>query len=251
MKISFHRLPTRFVLAITLAATVGLAQEINRDVNPALLYWQAFSQTPNLSEEDRGYFFTNEWRNGSLPARFSQIAHQYDSMFPPLPRARQAHQPCAWGIDLSDGPDTLLPGLAKAKQAALVAALRARLFLQQNNQAAARDELLAAFVLGRNICTDRTLISALVPIAIENIVTGFVAENFHQFSPEILAELVAGMDAAPSRGTVAQCIPTEKLAFQDWFIRKIQQFEIQRHGDQHAILSDVRDMLLRILSNEE
>ena len=75
--------------------------------------------------------------------------------------------------------------------------------LQHGNQADARDDLLAAFVLARNVSRDGTLIGALVQNAIEAIIYATVAQNFGQFSPETLKQLVDGFDAAPARGTMA------------------------------------------------
>ena len=70
--------------------------------------------------------------------------------------------------------------------------------LQHGNQTGARDDLLAAFVLARNVSRDGTLIGALVQYANEAIIYATVAGNFGQFSPETLKQLVDGFDAAPA-----------------------------------------------------
>ena len=84
--------------------------------------------------------------------------------------------------------------------------------LQHGRQDDARDDLLAAFVLGRNAGSDPILISALVQYAIEALDYGTVAQYFGEFSPETLKQLVDGFDAAPARHTMAACIPSEKTS---------------------------------------
>jgi len=63
---------------------------------------------------------------------------------------------------MSEGPYTLMLGLAPAKATAQTARLRVMWHLQNGRQADARDDLLAAFALGRNVTRDGTIISALV-----------------------------------------------------------------------------------------
>ena len=54
----------------------------------------------------------------------------------------------------------MLPYLARAKAVCQAAQLRAVWDLQHGRQEDARDDLLAAFVLGRNVASDGILISA-------------------------------------------------------------------------------------------
>ena len=110
-----------------------------------------------------------------------------------------------------------LPQLARVKAAAQMARLRTMWDLQNGRTTDARDDLLAAFTMGRNGSRDNSLIAVLVQIAAENIIASTVAENFGRFSPETLNELVDGFDAAPARGTVANSIATTEMhAFADW-----------------------------------
>src|SRR2546426_12425864 len=87
------------------------------DINPALLYYQGFSLRPDLAQSDHDYLFTNEWRGQVLDDRFGKLISSFDNSFKLFNRGRFAQVPCDWGLDLSDGPEALLPGLAKAKNA--------------------------------------------------------------------------------------------------------------------------------------
>ena len=60
---------------LTLASTHRVSAEPGErtDINPALIYWQAFAVMPDRSGQD--HLFTNEWRGRALDAEFSkQIA---------------------------------------------------------------------------------------------------------------------------------------------------------------------------------
>ena len=178
-------------------------EQFRTDINPALRYHQAFLVAPDLSQADRDFLFTNDWRGQRLPERVGELLARYDNQFKLVRQAAQAVVPCDWGIDMSPGPATLLPHLARCKAIAQTARLRAMWFLQTRQPTEARDDLLAAFALGRNAARDGVLISALVQIAVENIVCSTVAENFYLFPPEILKQLADGFEAAPPRGTMA------------------------------------------------
>src|SRR5882672_1429231 len=194
------------VATVAMVGPVG-ADQFRTDINPAMLYYQAFNVAPDLNPADRDYLFETEWRGQKLPERFGKLVSRYDNQFKLIRQAARAAVPCDWGIDMSPGPGTLLPHLARCKAIAQAAKLRALWALQQGRETQARDDLLATFTLARNLSRDGVLISALVQVAIENIVGSMVAENFYRFSPETLRQLVDGFAAAPARGTMAACIP--------------------------------------------
>src|SRR6266404_286525 len=206
-------------------AMVGLPQQTRTDINPALQYYQSFIVVPDLQQADKDYLFNNEWRGQKLTERFGSLVAKYDNQFRLLRQAAQETDHCDWGIDMSFGPATLLPQLGRNKAASQMARLRAMWDLQHGREAEARDDLLATFVLARNSSRDGTLISALVQIAMENIICSVIAENFHRFSPETLGQLVAGFESAPPRGTIADCIAPEKAFFRDWIVNKIHELQ--------------------------
>lgn len=224
------------------------ADAFRTDINPALLYFQGFSLRPELAQSDHDYLFTNEWRGRVLDERFDALIATYRKSFKLFHRARFAQVPCDWGLDLTDGPEALLPGLAKAKHVAQAARLRVMWHLQNGRPDSARDDLLAAFAMARNVSTDHVLVSALVQFAMENIVASIVAENFYQFPSETLQQLADGFDSAPPRGLVADCIGvSEHRAFVQYYVRKIEEF---RAEGEPAAIKLVRELLARSLTEE-
>jgi hypothetical protein len=237
-------------IAIAACVPARAAESFRTDINPALLYWQAFAEWRTLPEADHGYVYTNQWQGRLLPDELGKHLAKYDNAFKLIRRAAHSKVKCDWGYDLSDGPETLLPGLAKAKLAAQTARLRVIWHLQRGDQASARDELLGVFALGRNLSTDGILISALVQLAIENIVIGAVAENLHQLNPETLRQILAGLESAPARGTIAQCIPAERHSFAAWMLRKLDQFKAETSEDK-AVVERMRETMRKSFTGDE
>jgi len=157
------------------------APQFRTDINPALRYYQSYLEAPKLDEDEQQYLFKSEWRGEVLDQQFGELIKRYDIQFRFLREAAHSKAPCEWGVDLTEGPDALLPGLAPAKATAQTARLRVMWHLQNGRQAEARDDLLTVFALARNLSHDGVLISALVQIAMENILASVVAENFYRF----------------------------------------------------------------------
>jgi hypothetical protein len=231
-------------LVIGAGALLSLsAQSLRTDINPALRYYQAFLVAPDISEADFDFLATNNLWSPILPKKFGGIVARYDPEFKLVRLAANSTVPCDWGIDMTEGPATLLPQLARCKGVMQGARYRVAWHLQQNHQADARDDLLAAFTLARNVSRDGTLISVLVQIAAEAIGSDIIIENFGKFSTESLQQLVQGIDSAPARGTVAASISFEKVAFHDWLLRKIFELQKANPGVDSKVMAGIHDLL--------
>ena len=89
---------------------VARGETFRTDINPALLYYRAFLLAPEpMSEADRNYLESGKGKEQKLPERFGRIVAGYDNEFLLVRQAAHATVPCDWGIDLSAGPNTLLP----------------------------------------------------------------------------------------------------------------------------------------------
>jgi hypothetical protein len=232
------------LLILTGTILISRAEPYRTDINPALLYYRAFLLAPDpISDVDRDYLWSKEGKEKKLPERFGQIVAGYDHQFLLVRQAAHATVPCDWGIDWSPGPDIRLPHLARAKAVAQAAQLRAVWNLQHGRQDDARDDLLAAFILGRNVGSDPITINALVQDAIEALEYGTVAQHFGEFSPETLKRLVAGFDAAPARRTIAACIPTEKTCVYDWVLNRLLKLQKANPDDDAKVMAGLREML--------
>jgi hypothetical protein len=240
------------LLMLTVSHVDWASETARTDINPALLYYQAFLLAPEpMSSSDMDYLFSQPGRSQPLPDRFGNIFTSYDSQFKLVRQAAQARVPCDWGIDLTAGPGTLLPHLARCKGVIQAARFRVMWELQHGQQAEARDDLLAAMALGRNTSRDGTLISALVQIATEAIACSTVAEDFGQFSPETLQQLADGLEALPARGTVAQSMTTEKACFHDWLERKVVELKQESGGDEKKAMAAIQQLFASMEGGDE
>ncbi len=228
------------VLTGSLLAAPG--DPLRTDINPALVYYRAFLMTPEpMSEADRKYLESKKGKEQNLPERFGKILAGYDSQFLLVRQAAQATVPCDWGIDLSPGPNLPLPQLARAKAVAQAAQWRAVWALEHGRPEEARDDLLAAYVLGRNSARGDFLIGVLVQQMIEALDYGTVAQHFGEFPPETLKQLVDGFEAAPARRTMADCMPGEKHAFFDWMVRRLEELQKAHPQDDAKALAGFRE----------
>jgi hypothetical protein len=230
------------LLILTGTVLVSRAETYRTDINSALLYYRSFLMPwQPMSDADRNYLSTKQGMEQKLPERFGPVVANYDNQFSLVRQAAHSTVSCDWGLDFSDGPNLMLPHLARAKAVAQTAQLRAVWDLQHNRQDDAREDMLAAFVLGRNAANDGLLISALVQNAMEAIVYSTVAQNFGEFSPETLKQLVDGFDAAPARHTISTCVPTEISAFYDWQVNKIRELQKAYPKDEAKVMAGFHD----------
>jgi hypothetical protein len=236
------------LLILTLPTARG--EPFRTDINPALLYYRAFLLAPDpMSDADRNYLESKQGREQKLPERFGPIVTNYDKQFLLVRQAARATVPCDWGVDLSAGPNTLLPHLGRARTVVQVAQLRAVWELQHGRPEDARDELLASFVLGRNAGKNAFLIGALVQCAIEGQTCGTVAQHFGEFPPQILKALEEGFDAAPARCPMAACVPTGKY-YGHWILLKFQEMQKAHPGDDAKVMAGLRDMVLAVTDHD-
>jgi hypothetical protein len=232
-------------LLLGMAVVVRAQETFRTNINPALIYYRADLLAPRWDAGDRDYIFTNNWHARPMDQRVGDLVSTYKHEFELLHQASLSKVACDWGIDETPGPNTLLPGLSRWKQAGQVARLRAGWELQHGNAVEAREDLLSAFILGRNVSREGYLVSALVQFAIENEVCLAVAENYFRIPTETSQELVAGMEAAPARGRVAQALTKESFNFPDWLLRQIELKRKQHPGDDSKVFNDMIEALDR------
>ena len=227
--------------ATVVMTTNAPAQDCRTDINPALWYYQAMLLGPREGDTNRDYLLQGEWRGEKLPAKVGEALGCFQAPFRYLRNASHATVACDWGIDLTPGPETLLPHLARCKQLATLEALEATWELQHGNEAAARDDLIGAFALARDSSRDSTVIAALVQFAAQNNVIETVARNFGSLDAATLEQLASGFDAAPPAGTLANAYETgERYCNYEWLGRKIVQWQKESGGDDGKVMAQAK-----------
>jgi hypothetical protein len=63
----------------------------------------------NVPQSARDQLLTNEWAAQQIPAKVGELLAGYDQSFRLIRAAAKAEGPCDWGLDLTEGPELLLP----------------------------------------------------------------------------------------------------------------------------------------------
>ncbi len=242
--------PVCLLLSLLAVAAAPAAEALNTNVNPALLYYQAYLLAPQMSEAELDYLGTNAWVSPKLQAHYGELVARYDDEFNLVRQAARATAPCDWGLDMNNWPRTLMPHLARGKAVAIGCQSRTTWELVQGRQVDARDDLVATLALARNISHDQTIIGALVQFAMENIITWNVAVNFGQFSPETLEQLVAGFEAVPPPGTLAAALTNERALSHRWLVGTIDDLRKQYPGDDAKAMAQLRETFQAMAKGE-
>ncbi len=235
------------VLLALFVSSTAWAIPPRKDINPALLYFQAFSLFPELDETESKLLGhdTTEKVNDEDRA----LAQRFDDVFKLLLRARSMKAPCDWGTDIADGPHAFTPNFVKIRTAAYAAALRARVALADGLPGRARDELLAASTLGRNAAVGASLVGTMIQVAVDGKVLDFIGAHFAELKPQTRTELSAGLKGPPLRQSVADAMTSEQAGFCDWLIDKLEAFRAGERDDA-KVLDQFRALIIQTFSNE-
>jgi hypothetical protein len=235
------------LLLVVLALGTASAIPPRKDINPALLYWQAFSLFPELDETESTLLGRDT--TGTVSEEEKEIARRFDESFKLLLRARTMKTECDWGSDPADGPDAFVPKFTRIRTAARAAVLRARIALADGRQTQARDELLAASALGRNGASGASLVGTMIQVAVDGLILDFISAHFDELKPQIRVELTAGLNGAPTRRTVADAIANEQAASGDWLTDKLESFRANERDDAN-VLEQFRALLSETFKTE-
>ena len=230
-----------FVATLTLASA---ALPPRQDINPALLYFQALGQLPELTPDEDKLLRSDTV--GDVTEEERMVARKFDATFNHLLRARTQKSACDWGIDPADGPHAFTPNYIKIRTTAYAAVLRARVALADGQPAQARDELLALSVLARHAATDAALVGVMIQVAVENKILDFISAQFAELKPAMRAELAAGLRAPPRRSTVADGMMSERQTFHEWFVGRLEGFRAAAGGDDAKAVEQFRQLMIDI-----
>ena len=214
----------------------------------ALLYWKAFNGFPSLGDKESQALAYGKGK-GMTSDELAALAARYDGAFKLIRRGAKIRAGCEWGGDLAD--ERWIPSrplrLRTARQAAQV---RARVALAQGRSTDACEDLLATFILGRNIGVNGDLVSVMIQAGFERDLVEFVGENCFRFTPETLAMLSKGIEDSPERNNVSQAISTEKIGFADWIIRQEEGLRVAAGGDEQKALAAITELLRSCVADE-
>ena len=212
----------------------GEAKEVwGTTPNAAVIYWQAFSAMPELSEaESKLYGEAVAGKVAASAPELQPILARFSTALAEMYRAGTV-KPCDWNLDINAGPALLLPHLQKARDLARAATLRAGSRFEAGQVDEAIDDVFATLTMGRAGDANPTLISLLVDYAIERLATDVLAQNLNKLDPEQLVRVADMLASLPAAATIDECMRWEERIFVDWFDRKVKA-AIAESGDKQG-----------------
>lgn len=171
----------------TVAPTIG--------DNAALVYYSVWINDDREKLSAFAEAYSDMQFGKAQPQAVADFLKQREFDIKRLVRAGQMNH-CDFGIDRSEGFNTLLPHLAKLRSVARILNADAARCLLEGKPDDAADRFVAIFGLARHAASDRILISSLVSIAIANVpVNGLVESNgASQLTPAGRAKVLAAID---------------------------------------------------------
>lgn len=235
------------LLLLLFAWSTALGIPPRKDINPALLYWQAFALFPELDDGESALLGAE--KHDAVSVEEKELARRFDEAFLLIARARTQKTPCDWGADVADGPHAFTPDWKKVRTAAYAGILRARVALAEGDQARVRDELLGISVMSRHAASSANLVGTMVQVAVGLKVLDFIAAHFDELTPQTRSEISAGLQSAPPRVTVADAINNERTGFQEWLLAQIETARAQETNDA-KVLDQFRAVVAGVFENE-
>ena len=226
-------------LLLTLPALGAVAPRA--DINPALLYWQAFSLSPKLSKEQASSLPT--LGRDLSQSDLASLARKLDPTAKLLRRAAESAAPCDWGSDPAEGPQAVLPNLAKIRSTAQGLAILARYHLLSGQPQLAAQDLRSALALARDSANGSGMVGVGIEMNIEELVAEFAAAHLSRWDAASLQSVLEGFNSVRRAVSVRDAMRTEKSGNGDWLAGKIQQAQAQAGGDDARAVRAVRDLL--------
>jgi hypothetical protein len=190
--------------------------------NAALRYWQAFAQLPKFDERQQKVLADPTASTAEDVAKLAESGR--DTLL--YLRRGAAIPQCDWGLHPEDGPYLLLPHLAKARDVARLASLRARVEFAAGNQAEGVDAAADALVMGRHLSADLTaIITYLVQLAVERASIDALAAHLAGLDAAALDRLDKRLAALPPGGSVEACMRVERESFLDWALTRLKRMK--------------------------
>ena len=189
--------------------------------NVAVIYWQAFSRMPNLTDQQRKAI-EEASASVSIPvsAEVAIIISQYQGALHELQRA-QVVALCDWQLDSDQGPMTLLPHLDKARQLSRASLLRARQRFAVGENDTAVSDVLSVYRLGRDCGASPIVISLLVDGATEKQASEVLAVNLPMLSKAQLDHLETSLHKLPKASDITSAIREEERSFTSWLTQMV------------------------------
>lgn len=185
-------------------------------VNPALIYWQAFSSMEELSVTEArvlGEFIRQ-------PSQFDKIQaipllHKREKVLNRFRRAAESLIDCDWGLTYDEGPYLPLPHVSKLQIFSRLALLKAELLFAEQKPIEARKWLLAVHRAARHGGSGDLIIPVLTQFQMEQSVIRIAATHVLDWDEATRLEYLSAWKSLPPLHSVKSAVKGE-LHFIEW-----------------------------------
>jgi hypothetical protein len=232
-----------FVLTLLIAALTASpclrAEDVKQPpINPALLYWQAAALLPPLSDDESREL--RDMANGQMPFDAAKAAKllQDGAGLRLMKRAANSVAPCDWGLPLEDGPMISLPHMAKIRQMASLAILKAESLFADGKTKEGIDWLRIAHRTARHAGAGDFLVTNLVQFLIEGNAIREAARHCLGWDEETRHAYAAMLKALPPLHTTQDAYRNEYL-FIDWTERRLLAGDPEGHAIEELLKTSI------------
>jgi hypothetical protein len=231
-------LTTLILLGAILAPAPAAKDQPALHANAAIEYWNGFAALPVLDEQQQKLVV--HWNTVPLDDAALKVIELSKASLVALQRGAQV-QGCDWGNHYEDGPEMLMPHVAKARDLARLAGLRARSEFEQGNFRAGVDDVIAALVLARRVGADYPLICLMVQYAMELPIMELTANYLTKMDAPTLKHLASSLSALPPGGSLQKSVPGEKQWMIFWLSKELKEGKERNWKDTFMKLTTADD----------
>jgi hypothetical protein len=203
--------------AIAKAQTMPSSPKLS--ANAALQYWPGFEFMPKTDADEK---IINNWQDTPLDETTALILEHGQRSLNYL-HLGVGIPDCDWGLDLSQGPNLLLPYLSKSRALAQLACFRLRFDFQNKHSMAAVDDACDVLAFARHIAQNPILISILVQGGIERMTIETLAAHLNELDGESIKYLAHRLDQLPRSSTLDETVKVESELDIQWTIQKMEE----------------------------
>jgi len=188
--------------------------------NAALSYWPGFSFIPSGEANEK---LLSNWKFAPLDDATKKLIDDGKTALYYLHLGASAPA-CNWGLKLDEGPGLLLPYLAKARDLARLACLRARLRFESGDNAGAVEDIADVLTLARHVGSDDIMIIMLVQQGIEQTAMDAAWPYLKRLDATTLRHLQDRLQLLGPGASLKRCIEVwERYSGPRWLMARVQK----------------------------
>jgi hypothetical protein len=204
----------------TIAEAQTMPSSLKLSANAALQYWPGFEFMPKTDADEK---IIENWDHAPLDDATALVLEHGQKSLNYL-HSGASIPDCDWGLDLSQGPNLLLPYLNKCRELTQLACIQLRFYFQKKRSMAAVDDACDLLALAHHAAQHNPiLISILVQNNMERITIETLGAHLNELDGESLKYLTQRLDQLPRSATLEEAVKLESELDVQWVIQRMEE----------------------------